>query len=161
MAAAPIRIRLNVPIRLISMTLRKDARSCGAPSRPTVRDAQPMPAQFTTVRSGASWAAAACTAAVTDPSSDTSVGTNRPPDSAATALPCSSFRSAMTTVAPAAASARAVAWPRPLAPPEMIAAVPFSFMGGAYFAPGGPTEQGSVSRAWRGPAFVSTPVYHR
>src|SRR4030081_161566 len=36
MAAAPIRIRLNVPIRLMSMTLRYDARSCGGPARPPV-----------------------------------------------------------------------------------------------------------------------------
>ena len=52
MAAAPMVIRLKVPIRLMSMTLPKAARSCGEPSRPTVRWAQPMPAQLTTTRSG-------------------------------------------------------------------------------------------------------------
>src|SRR3984893_9264810 len=148
MAAAAIRIKLNVPIRLMSMTLRKDARSCGVPSRPTVRDAQPIPAQFTTTRSGASWATAASTAAATDPSSDTSVFTNRPPNSAATAFPCCSFRSATTTVAPALASARAAASPRPLAPPEMIAAVPFSFMGGAYLAAADANRTGFGRAGW-------------
>src|SRR6266516_2850641 len=53
-AAAAIRIRLNVPIRLMSSTLRNVARLWGAPSRLTVRSAQPMPAQLTTARSGAS-----------------------------------------------------------------------------------------------------------
>ena len=71
-------------------------------------------------------------AAVTEASSATSVTTNFPPVSAATASPRSAFRSATTTVLPAAASARAVASPRPLAPPEMIAAVPVRSMGGAY-----------------------------
>ncbi len=113
------------------MTLRYDARSCGEPSRPTVREAQPIPAQLTTARNGAPVATAASTAAVTEFSSATSVLTNRPPVSAATALPCSSLRSATTAVAPAAASLRATAAPSPLAPPEMIAAVPFSFMGGS------------------------------
>src|SRR6266516_988231 len=135
-AAAAIRIRLNVPIRLMSKTLRNVARLCGAPSRFTVRSAQPMPAQFTTVRSGAPVAVAAPTAAATDASSDTSVLTNSPPVSSATVLPRSSFRSAMTTALPAAASARAVASPRPLAPPEMIAAVPLSSMAGSIL--GGP-----------------------
>ena len=113
------------------MTFRYDARSCGVPSRPTVRAAQPIPAQLTTVRSGAPVATAASTAAVTESSSTTSVFTNRPPVSAATALPCSSLRSATTGVTPAAASLRATAAPSPLAPPEMIAAVPLSFMAGS------------------------------
>ena len=79
------------------------------------------------------------TAAWTDASSATSARANRPPVSLATRLPPSSFRSAMTTVAPAAASARAAASPSPLAPPEMIAAVPFTSMRGAYPArPGTP-----------------------
>src|SRR6516165_11127235 len=91
-----------------------------------------MPAQLTATRSGAPVPAAASTAAWTDASSATSVRANRPPVSLATRLPASSFRSAMTTVAPAAASARAVASPSPLAPPEMIAAVPFRSMPGAY-----------------------------
>ena len=86
-AAAAIRIRLNVPIRLMSMTLRYAARSCGDPSRPTVRAAQPMPAQLTATRSGAPGRRPPSTAACTDCSSDTSVLTNTPPISSAIALP--------------------------------------------------------------------------
>ena len=102
------------------------------PSRPTVRDAQPMPAQLTPARSGSPVATARSTAACTDASSVTSVRANRPPISSAICLPRFSFRSAMTTVAPAAASTRAVASPRPLAPPETTAEVPLSSMRGAY-----------------------------
>ena len=102
------------------------------PSRPTVRDAQPMPAQLTPARSGSPVATARSTAACTDASSVTSVRANWPPISSAICLPRFSFRSAMTTVAPAAASTRAVASPRPLAPPEMTAEVPLSSMRGAY-----------------------------
>src|SRR6266545_2263082 len=161
-AAAPIRIRLKVPIRLMSMTLRYDARSCGVPSRPTVRAAQPMPAQLTTVRSGAPVPAAASTAAVTESSSATSVFTNRPPVSAATAWPSSSLRSATTAVAPAAARRRATAAPSPLAPPEMIAAVSFSFMAGSILRapsrqPNGVRTCGRVA----GRPFVGGPVYDR
>ena len=91
-----------------------------------------MPAQLTATRSGAPVLTAASTAAPTDASSTTSVCANKPPISPATCLPPSSFRSAITTLAPAAASARAVASPSPLAPPETIAAVPFTSMPGAY-----------------------------
>ena len=101
------------------------------PSRPTVRDAQPMPAQLIAARSGAPVATAASTAAWTDASSDTSVRAKWPPISSAICLPRSSFRSATSTVAPAAARTRAVASPRPLAPPETIAEVPLSSMTGS------------------------------
>src|SRR5271169_671599 len=104
-----------------------------------------MPAQLTATRSGTPVPAAASTAAWTDASSATSVRANRPPVSLATRLPPSSFRSEMTTVAPAAASARAVASPSPLAPPETIAAVPFTSMPGAY-----PPPPGEFSRRKRG-----------
>ena len=110
------------------MTLRYVARSCGEPSRPTVRAAQPMPALFTTTRSGA-------------PVADGRVhgGLHRvlvghvgldedPADLVGEGLAPPSLRSATTTVAPCAASSRAVASPRPLAPPEMIAAAPFRSM---------------------------------
>src|SRR6266516_7140913 len=152
-APAAIRIRLNVPIRLMSSTLRNVARLCGAPSLLTMRSTQPMPAQFTTVRSGAPLAVAASTAAVTDASSDTSVLTNSPPVSSATFLPLSSFRSAMTTALPAVASSRAAASPRPLAPPEMIAAVPLSSMGGAYWATGPPGRFRAAGSEAPGRAF--------
>src|ERR1700683_3033261 len=90
-----------------------------------------MPAQLTATRSGAPVPAAASTAARTDASSATSVRANRPPVSLATRLPASSLRSATTTVAPAAASARTGASPTPPAPPETIPAVPFTSMPGA------------------------------
>src|SRR5215469_10518787 len=67
-----------------------------------------------------------------------------PPTSSASALPRSSFRSATTTLQPAAASSRTVASPRPLAPPDTIAAVPLIFMGGAYLARRAGTERGSA-----------------
>jgi hypothetical protein len=52
-------------------------------------------------------------------------------------LPSCSLRSATTTLEPAAASARTVAAPRPLAPPDTMAAVPLISMGGAYFGSDG------------------------
>jgi hypothetical protein len=116
-----------------------------------------MPAQFTTVRSGASRPAAAATAAATDASSDTSVLTNSPPISSATFLPLSSFRSAMTTVLPAAASSRAAASPRPLAPPEMIAAVPLSSMAGSITGPA--AARGGRLGAGTAAAVVGTAIY--
>src|SRR5690606_18296468 len=85
-----------------------------------------MPALLTSTRSGLPVATAASTAACTCALSDTSVLTKTPPISSAMLLPRSSLRSAMTTVEPARASSRAVASPRPLAPPEMIAADPFT-----------------------------------
>jgi hypothetical protein len=54
----------------------------------------------------------------------TSTFTNAPPMSLATALPLSSWRSAMTTLAPREARRRAVASPRPEAPPVTIDEVP-------------------------------------
>src|SRR3569833_658805 len=131
-AAAPIRMPLKVPIRLTSMTFLYEARSCGEPSRPTVRDAHPMPALFTTTRSGAPVATAASTAACTWASSETSTLTNTPPISSARVLPRSSLRSAMTTLAPCPARSRAVASPSPLAPPVTIAAAPFTSMSRGY-----------------------------
>src|ERR1700733_3922124 len=133
-AAAPIRMRLNVPIRLTSITFRYVARSCGEPSLPTVRGPQPRPARGAPGRSGGPADAAASTAACTDCSSETSVLAKRPPIASATALPCCSLRSATTTRAPLAASSRAVASPSPLAPPDTIAAVPFSSMAGSLLA---------------------------
>ncbi len=64
---------LNVPTRLIFTTVAKRSRSC-TPFLPRMRADGPMPAQFTTVRSGP--AAAACsTAARTCSGSVTSVAT--------------------------------------------------------------------------------------
>ena len=53
MPDAARRSTLNVPIRLISTILRNVSRLCGDPSRLIVRSAQPMPAQWMHVRSGA------------------------------------------------------------------------------------------------------------
>ena len=64
-----------------------------------VRPAQPIPAQFTTLKSGA-WATAASTLAMTSSVEVTSVRTNTPPISLARASPASSLRSATTTLAP-------------------------------------------------------------
>src|ERR1035441_5015665 len=94
-----------------------------------------MPAQLTAALSGTPTVAAASTAACTEASSDTSMRANTPPISPATRFPPSSFRSATSTAAPDAASTRAVASPRPLAPPETMAAVPFRSMSGSIPAP--------------------------
>ena len=56
-SVAASRIASKVPIRLIAITLEKAPRSCAesnSPSRPIVRCAQPMPAEFTRIRSGPS-----------------------------------------------------------------------------------------------------------
>src|SRR5690348_3473936 len=117
-----------------------------------------MPAQLTPARSGSPVATARSTAACTDASSVTSVRANRPPISSAICLPRFSFRSAMTTVAPAAASARAVASPRPLAPPEMTAEVPLSSMRGAY-PPRFPRQMGGAPPGERRTRPVRIEIY--
>src|SRR5688500_6799954 len=93
-----------------------------------MRDAHPMPAQLIPMRSGTPVSSAAATALATDSSSATLHSTNTPFSSSASCLPRSAFRSARTTVAPAAARTRAVASPRPDAPPEMSAAEPLISM---------------------------------
>ena len=132
MAAAASRSTLKVPTRLTMTVLVKAPRSCGSPSRPTVRCAQPMPAQLTAIRSGRSLPVASAIAACTDASSVTSVRTKVvcPPSSAASACPRSSCRSRMVTAAPLAASARVVASPSPEAPPVTTAATSKFFMPG-------------------------------
>ena len=100
------RMQSKVPIRLIAMTLENAARSAAeanSPSRPTVRCAQPMPAELTSTRTGPSssaWAIAdsICSVLVT------STGAKTPPISLARASPFSALRSATTTFAPLAAS---------------------------------------------------------
>src|SRR4051794_32925819 len=123
-AAAASRSTLNVPTRL-TMTVRVNGASpCGDPSRFTVRSAQPMPAQLIAMRNGRSLPVASSIAACADVSSVTSVRTKVvcPPSSLARACPRSSWRSRIVTAAPRAASARAVASPRPEAPPVTTAA---------------------------------------
>src|SRR3954453_22868737 len=119
--AAARRRTLKLPTRLIAITRSNSARSCG-PLRPAVFSAGPIPAQLTLIRSPAS-PAAASTAAWTWASSVTSVATNRAPSSSASAAPRSASMSAIVTFAPASSSARAVAAPRPDAPPATRAFV--------------------------------------
>ena len=124
---AASRMQLKVPMRLISITRRYWSRLCAdaySPSRPMVRVAQPMPAQFTSDFSGAI-STAASTAVITCSGLVTSVCTNRPPISLARGTPLSSWRSATTTRTPRSASRREVARPSPDAPPVTIADVPF------------------------------------
>src|ERR1700736_2952672 len=62
MWAAARRIRLKLPIRLISITWRKASSAIG-PSRPTMRAAGPMPAQLIRMRAAPCAARALPTAA--------------------------------------------------------------------------------------------------
>src|SRR5215208_6464178 len=82
-----------------------------------------MPAEFTRIRSSPS-SVALSTAPVIWPVSVTSTWANAPPISSARAWPFSSWTSATTTVAPAAASCRATAPPMPDAPPVISATEP-------------------------------------
>src|SRR4051794_26092758 len=85
-----------------------------------------MPAQQTEIRRPLSAPAAASTAACTGSGSITFASTKlaRSPSSPASALPFSALRSAITTEAPAACRACAVAAPRPEAPPTTSALAP-------------------------------------
>ena len=112
---------LNVPIRLTLITLLKSASAIG-PSRPTTRLATPMPAQFTSTRAGPCALAAAAIAASAEAASETSQVTATPLISAATVSASLALRSNTATLAPCAASFRAVAAPSPDAPPVTIAA---------------------------------------
>ena len=112
---------LKEPIRLTLITFSKSASGIG-PSRPNTRLATPMPAQFTSTRAGP-WALdAATTAASAEAASETSQITATPPISAATLSASLALRSHTATLAPCAASRRAVAAPNPDAPPVTMAA---------------------------------------
>src|SRR4051812_23072677 len=121
-AATASRMTLKVPIRLTRTTFSK-ASSGSTPCLPSTRPGVPMPAQLTTIRNGAS-PVAVCTACWTPASSVTSSPAKLPPISFARSSPGDEGRSAMTTCAPASASALAVARPNPLAPPVTIAEQP-------------------------------------
>ncbi len=98
-------------------------------SRPAVFTALPVPAQLTRMRSWPCAARALAKAASTSASEVTSTLQNTPPISRATASPFSTLKSKMATLTPWAASARAVAAPRPDAPPVTTAATDeLSFM---------------------------------
>ena len=111
---------LNVPMRLTLMMRAKSASEC-APSRPTMRLAMATPAQLTSTRGAPSSFSMAAKVASPDAASETSQMKAPPPSSPATIFARASSRSMMATRAPAAASARAVASPRPEAPPVMAA----------------------------------------
>ena len=120
-SAVASRSMLKEPIRLTLITLSKSASGIG-PSRPITRLATPMPAQFTNTRAGP-WALDAATiAASADDASATSQTTATPPISAATVSASLALRSQTATLAPCAASLRAVAAPNPDAPPVTMAA---------------------------------------
>ena len=108
------------------MTRANSASGIG-PSRPTMRLAGPMPAQLIRMRAGPWSAAALANAAsvaalsVTSQASGDAVDLGRDRRRRPSAL-----TSKIATLAPAAASMRAVAAPRPEAPPVTIAACPMN-----------------------------------
>src|SRR5206468_12578973 len=88
----------------------------------------PMPAQLTSTRAGP-WALVACAiAASAEAASETSQVTATPLISAATLSASLALRSQTATLAPCAASFRAVAAPSPDAPPVTMAAWSFNNM---------------------------------
>src|SRR5690606_19767701 len=103
---------------LIVTPRMKLSRRCG-PSLPTTFSPGATPAQHTRPCRPPKPFTAASTAACVDTSSVTSVRTKQAaaPSSAASALPASSLRSAITTLPPPSTTMRAVAAPRPEAPP--------------------------------------------
>ena len=112
-----------MPIRLTLTTFAKYSSSCGPRARAR-RSAQPIPAQQTEIRSPPSACGGALDRGPTASASVTSAATKAAPISAASSSPRSGLRSAIVTAAPAAASARAVAAPRPEAPPATSAPAP-------------------------------------
>ena len=121
------RSMLKEPIRLTLITLSKSPSAIG-PSLPITRLATPMPAQFTSTRAGPWAAAALAMAASAEAASETSQITATPPISAATVSASLALRSQTATLAPCAASRRAVAAPNPDAPPVTMAAWSFNCM---------------------------------
>src|SRR5436305_2722281 len=127
--AAAKRRALNVPIRLMPMTLSTGCSWCG-PRLPATFSAQPTPAQHTLMRSPPSASAAAATAASTSSALVTSVLRKlvSAPSSSARAAPFSSLRSAISTRAPCSCRRRVVASPSPEAPPNTMALDPSTCM---------------------------------
>ncbi len=128
MPAADLAIQRKVPTRLIWMMMLKasSGKCLIAPvclSRLAVLMALPVPAQLTRIRSWPMAARALAKPASTSSSEVTLTLQNTPPNSLATASPLVSFMSKMATLTPWAARARAVASPRPEAPPVMTAEI--------------------------------------
>src|SRR6185312_5519185 len=112
---------LKEPSRLTLITFSKSPSAIG-PSLPITRLATPIPAQFTSTRAGPWVAAASAMAASAEAASETSQ------ISAATVSASLALRSQTATLAPCAASRRAVAAPNPDAPPVTMAAWSFNCM---------------------------------
>ncbi|MNN52666.1 hypothetical protein D3C81_1673780 [compost metagenome] len=127
MPAAERAMQRKVPIRLIWMMRSKasDGKcliwSGASLERDAVLMALPVPAQLTRMRSWPMAARALAKPASTSASEVTLTWQNTPPSSRASASPFSTFRSNSATRTPCAASARAVAAPRPEAPPVTTA----------------------------------------
>ena len=123
MSAAQTRMTLKVPTRLTSTT-RLNPSSGAGPSRPTMRCAVAMPAQFTQMRAAPCASRARAIAPSTPAASETSQARPRPPISAPIAPAAASSTSSTVTFAPAAASRRAVSAPMPEPPPVTTAECP-------------------------------------
>ncbi|MNT42103.1 hypothetical protein D3C72_1785030 [compost metagenome] len=128
MPAADLAMQRKVPTRLIWMMRSKLASgkcliSPEALSRLAVFTALPVPAQLTSTRSWPCAVRALAKAASTCSSDVTSTLQNTPPSSLARASPCSTLRSNSATFTPWLARRRAVAAPRPEAPPVTTAAM--------------------------------------
>ena len=130
MRSAARRITLNVPMRLICTTRAKASRASTTPLPLMTRPGVPTPAQLTAMRIGPS-PAATSRAAATWASSVTSVRAKVAPKPWAMSVPFSA-RSSTTTCAPAACNRRAVARPRPEAPPVTTATLPSICMPGSF-----------------------------
>ena len=129
MSAAASRIRLKLPIRLMSMTRLKWSSGMRPVAADDALRPGPMPAQLISMRAGA---VRGCAPWRRPPRRSwrrrrrsRRRGRRSPRRSAAAA---SALMSSTATLAPAAASARAVAAPRPEAPPVTSAACPPSFI---------------------------------
>ena len=131
MPAADLAMQRKVPTRLIWISqLKASSGKCliepSSLLRLAVLIALPVPAQFTRMRSCPIAARALAKPASTLSSLVTFTSQNTPPISAATASPFSFCMSKMATFTPLAASARAVAAPRPEAPPVTTAEIELS-----------------------------------
>ena len=149
----------------------RTARARAAPRLPATRSAQPMPAQQTAIRSPPGCAAAARR----PPATASCVGhVGRARTMAALAelagqrLAALSFRSAITTWAPRACSARAVASPSPEAPPATSAPLPSICIGREPYARAARQRQreqlvgvGVPRLAARGPAASKSALHAR
>ena len=123
MAKAWRRFRLNVAMRLSSMTCRNSPSGCG-PFLPSVRAATPPPAVFTAMCKPPSASTASASTRSTASSSVTSTAWNVPSRPEATSAPADVGRSTIATDAPRLCRSSADARAMPEAPPTMMAFLP-------------------------------------